>query len=85
MNLGKNQTSHRLLNLLYLAFVDIKSSDEKEIILRDEYDIELTRDMKEELKKMGGLMEPAVKFAAERAAKQAAKEAAEKAKAEATA
>ena len=34
---------------------------------------------------MGGLMEPAVKFAAERAAKQAAKEAAEKAKAEATA
>ena len=81
LNLGKNQTSHRLLNLLYLAFVDIKSSDEKETILRDEYDIELTRDMKEELKKMGGLMEPAVKFAAERAAKEAAK----KAKAEATA
>jgi hypothetical protein len=64
-----------------LAFVDIKSSDEKETILRDEYDIELTRDMKEELKKMGGLMEPAVKFAAKRAAKEAAK----KAKAEATA
>jgi hypothetical protein len=81
LNLGQNQTSHRLLNLLYLAFVDIKSSDEKETILRDEYDIELTRDMKEELKKMGGLMEPAVKFAAKRAAKEAAK----KAKAEATA
>ena len=81
MNLGQNQTSHRLLNLLYLAFVDIKSSGEKENILRDEYDINLTRDMKEELKKMGGLMEPAVKFAAKRAAKEAAK----KAKAEATA
>ena len=81
LNLGQNQTSHRLLNLLYLAFVDIKSSEEKETILRDEYDIELTRDMKEELKKMGGLMEPAVKFAAKRAAKEAAK----KAKAEATA
>ena len=81
LNLGQNQTSHRLLNLLYLAFVDLKSSDEKETILHDEYDIELTHDMKEELKKMGGLMEPAVKFAAERAAKEAAK----KAKAEATA
>ena len=29
LNLGRNQTSHRLLNLLYLTFVDLKPSDEK--------------------------------------------------------
>ena len=66
LNLGNNQTSHRLLNLLYLIFMDLKSSDEKETILHDEYDINLTHDMKEELKKMGGLMEPAIEVAVER-------------------
>ena len=40
--------------------MDLKSSAEKETILHDEYHIDITRDMKEELKKMGGLMEPAI-------------------------
>jgi len=60
LNLGKKPTSHKLLNLLYLIFMDLKSSAEKETILHDEYHIDITRDMKEELKKMGGLMEPAI-------------------------
>ena len=68
LNLGKKPTSHRLLNLLYLIFMDLKPSDEKESILHDEYHIDISRDMREELRKMGGLMEPAVEIAAERAA-----------------
>ena len=68
LNLGKKPTSHKLLNLLYLIFMDLKSSAEKETILHDEYHIDITRDMREELRKMGGLMEPAVEIAAERAA-----------------
>ena len=68
LNLGKKPTSHKLLNLLYLIFMDLKSSAEKETILHDEYHIDISRDMKEELRKMGGLMEPAVEIAAERAA-----------------
>ena len=79
LNLGKNQTSHRLLNLLYLAFVDFKSSDEKETILRDEYNIEITRDMKKELKKMGDLMEPAIELVIERMTDSIAKKAEAKA------
>ena len=66
LNLGKKPTSHRLLNLLYLIFMDVKSSDEKETILHDEYHIDISRDMREELKKMGGLMEPAIEVAVER-------------------
>ena len=66
LNLGKKPTSHKLLNLLYLIFMDLKSSAEKETILHDEYNIDITRDMKEELRKMGGLMEPAVEIAAEK-------------------
>ena len=68
LNLGKKPTSHKLLNLLYLIFMDLKSSAEKETILHDEYHINISRDMREELKKMGGLMEPAVEIAAEIAA-----------------
>ena len=60
LNLGKKPTSHKLLNLLYLIFMDLKSSAEKETILHDEYHIDITRDMREELRKMGGLMEPAI-------------------------
>ena len=61
---------------MYLTFVDLKPSDEKKkTILRDEYNIELTHDMKEELNKMGGLMEPAVEFATERATKRVKAEA----------
>lgn len=66
LNLGKKPTSHKLLNLLYLIFMDLKSSAEKETILHDEYHIDISRDMKEELRKMGGLMEPAVELAAEK-------------------
>ena len=72
MNLGKKPTSHRLLNLLYLIFMDVKSSAEKETILHDEYHITLTRDMRKELTDMGGLMEPLLKVAALEAAEKAA-------------
>lgn len=67
LNLGTQKTSHRLLNLLHLLFMDLKLADEKEKILHEEYDITLTRDMKKELKKMGGLMEPLLKVAVEKA------------------
>ena len=80
LNLGEKSTSHKLLNLLHLLFMELKTSEEKEKILKEEYNIEISRDMKEELKKMGGLMEPLLNIAA----KQAAKRAAEKATAEAT-
>ena len=79
MNLGKKGTSHKLLNLLHLLFMDKKKTDEKEKILREEYEIELTRDMRGELEKMGGLMEPLLEMAAEEAAEKAAKVATEKA------
>ena len=39
LNLGKNSTTHKLLNLLHLIFMKLKSSEEKEKILRDEYNI----------------------------------------------
>ena len=74
LNLGMKPTSHKLLNLLHLLFMDLKSSDEKEKILCDEYDITLTRDMRKELTDMGGLMEPLLKFAAEQAAEKTAVE-----------
>ena len=80
LNLGKKPTSHKLLNLLYLIFMDLKSSAEKETILHDEYHIDISRDMREELKKMGGLMEAALEIATERAAKHAAAEATSKTK-----
>ena len=54
--------------------MDLKLADEKEKILHDEYDITLTRDMRKELNKMGGLMEPLLKVAAEQAAEQATAE-----------
>lgn len=82
LNLGKKRTSHRLLDLLHLLFMDLKSSDEKESILHDEYNIELTRDMKKELTKMGGLMEPLLEIAAERAAEKSAAEAEKKSRLE---
>ena len=82
LNLGKHETSHKLLNLLHLLFMNAKKTEEKEKILHDEYKIELTRNMKGELVKMGGLMEPLLEIAAEEAAEKAAKEATEKATAE---
>ena len=68
LNLGKKATTHRLLNLLHLLFMDLKSSDEKEKILREEYQINLTHDMRKEVTKMSGLMEPLLEIAAEKAA-----------------
>lgn len=76
LNLGENPTSHRLLNLLHLIFMDLKSSEEKAKILRENFQIEISRDVKEELKKMGGLMEPLLNIAKKQAAKQAAEQAA---------
>jgi hypothetical protein len=67
LNLGTQKTTHRLLDLLHLLFMDLKLADEKEKILLDEYDITLTRDMRKELNKMGGLMEPLLKVAVEQA------------------
>ena len=72
LNLGTKKTSHKLLDLLHLIFMDLKLSNEKEKILLDEYDITLTRDMRKELTQMGGLMEPLLKVAAEQAAAKAA-------------
>ena len=68
LNLGTKKTSHKLLDLLHLLFMDLKLSDEKEKILRDEYDIILTHDMRKELTEMGGLMEPLLKVATEKTA-----------------
>ena len=74
LNLGTKKTSHKLLDLLHLLFMDLKLSDEKEKILHDEYDITLTRDMRKELTQMGGLMEPLLKVAALEAAEKTAAE-----------
>lgn len=74
LNLGKNPTTHKLLNLLHLIFMDLKNSSEKEKILREDYNLEITRDMREEVSKMGGLMEPLLEIAAEQAAEKAAAE-----------
>ena len=82
LNLGKKATRHRLLNLLHLLFMDLKSSDEKENILHEEYNITLSGDMRKELKKMGGLMEPLLEIAAERAAEKAATESEKKSRLE---
>ena len=75
LNLGKKETTHKLLNLLHLLFMDKKKTGEKEKILRDEYKIEMTRDMREEIVRMRGLMEPLLEMAAEEAAEKAAKKA----------
>ena len=42
-----------------------------EKILRENFQIEISQDVKEELKKMGGLMEPLLNIAKKQAAKQA--------------
>ena len=82
LNLGTKKTSHKLLDLLHLIFMDLKLSDEKEKILLDEYDITLTRDMRKELTDMSGLMEPLLKVAAEQAAEKTAVETEKKSKLE---
>ena len=76
LNLGENPTTHKLLNLLHLIFMDLKSSEEKAKILRETFQIEISHDVKEELEKMGGLMETLLNIAKKQAAKQAAEKAA---------
>ena len=46
IELGNAKKVVPTLNLLHLLFMDLKSSDEKEKILHDEYDVMLTRDMR---------------------------------------
>ena len=75
LNLGMKKTTHKLLDLLHLLFMDLRLSDEKEKVLHDEYDITLTRDMRKDLTQIGGLMEPLLKLAALEAAEKAAAEA----------
>ena len=82
LNLGMKATSHKLLDLLHLLFMDLKSSAEKEKILLDEYDITLTGDMRKELTKMGGLMEPLLKIATIQATEKATAETEKKSKLE---
>ena len=74
LNLGKNSTTHKLLDLLHLIFMELKTSEEKEKILHNDFNIELSTDMREELEKMGGLMQPLLDIAAEQAAEKAAAE-----------
>ena len=62
-----------ILNLLHLLFMDLKSSEEKEIILHDQYNIDLTHDMRKELTTMGGLMETLLKVATVKAAEETEK------------
>ena len=71
LNLGKEQTTHELLNLLYLLFVDLHSSIEKEKKLKKIFGLSISRDMKKELDKMGGLMQPALNLAVEKAVEKA--------------
>ena len=66
LNLGKEQTTHELLNLLYLLFIDLQSSIEKEKKLKKDFGVSISRDMRKELDKMGGLMQPAVDLAVEK-------------------
>ena len=54
LNLGKEQTTHELLNLLYLLFVDLQSSIEKEKFLKKNFGVSITRDMKKERHKNFG-------------------------------
>ena len=70
LNLGKKPTTHKLLNLLHLIFMDLKTSSEKKKILKEDYDLEITRDMGEEVSKMGGLMEPLLEIAADESQKE---------------
>ena len=63
LNLGYGTMSHDLLKMLHLIFLDMLETEQKEAILLNDYGITLTRDMRREVEDMGGLMEPAIKFA----------------------
>ncbi len=85
LNLGKNPTTHRLLDLLHLIFMELKSSEEKQKILHDDYEIELSSDMREELEKMGGLMQPLLDIAIEQTTERVTEQVTAKVTAEVTA
>ena len=74
LNLGYGTMSHDLLKMLHLIFLDLLKTEQKADILLNDYGITLTRDMRKEIEDMGGLMEPAIKFAAMKAAEEAAEE-----------
>ena len=76
LNLGEGSMTHDLLKMLHLIFLDLLNTEQKEEILLDDYGIKLTRDMREEIDRMGGLMQPAVDMAVRKATKKAAAEAA---------
>ena len=78
LNLGEGEMSHDLLKMLHLIFLDLLKTEQKETILIDEYGIKLTRDMREEIDKMGGLMQPAIDMAVRKAVSQAVAEKEEK-------
>ena len=78
LNLGEGEMSHDLLKMLHLIFLDLLKTEQKETILLDEYGIKLTRDMREEIDKMGGLMQPAIDMAVRKAVSQAVAEKEEK-------
>ena len=58
LNLGNTPTTHELLNLLYI---------EKEKKLKKDFGLSISRDMRKELDKMGGLMQPALNLAVKKA------------------
>ena len=76
LNLGEGEMTHDLLKMLHLIFLDLLKTEQKEAILLDDYGIKLTRDMRGEMDRMGGLMQPAVDMAVKKATKKAAAEAA---------
>ena len=74
LNLGEGEMSHDLLKMLHLIFLDLLKTEQKEEILLDDYGIKLTRDMREEIDRMGGLMQPAIDMAVRKAVSQAVAE-----------
>ena len=82
LNLGEGEMSHDLLKMLHLIFLDLLKTEQKETILLDEYGIKLTRDMREEIDKMGGLMQPAVDMAVKKIVNEAVNKAVNQAIAE---
>ena len=74
LNLGEGEMSHDLLKMLHLIFLDLLNTEQKEAILLNDYGIKLTRDMREEMERMGGLMQPAVDMAVRKAVTKAVTE-----------
>ena len=54
--------------------MELKSSEEKAKILHNDFNIELSTDMREELEKMGGLMQPLLDIAVEQTTERVTKQ-----------